>query len=265
MSEQKTFPFLTALYALLPIVFLLVIDITAMFEGHSFFRAISHFSLAIFTAQFLCQMVFLRGEICPGQRGRLVQLNFVFALFWGIWFCLSLFSNYHYILMDIMAICGIIACITVWGQPPQEKVRHSLLLMGMLALCLGVGIYFWLLTYLPPITWLQFSPFSQLVIGVILAYLLLILSKNRLQNFIALLPLIAIFALIANAIAGLIMLLNYQQQLTDVMFYYSLYFGLHLLLLLFWAYPIWYSKKLNYIALLFMLEMGFCLPILMML
>lgn len=264
MSEQKTFLFSTALYALLPLLFLLTIDMVAMFEGYSFFRAISHFSFAIFVAQFVCQIVYLRGEICPGQRGRLVQLNFIFALFWGIWFCLSLFSNYHYILMDIMVICGMIACISVWGQPQQEKLRHSLLFIGVIALGLGGIIYFWLLSYLPRVSWLQFSPFSQLGIGIILAYFLLILSKNRLQNFIALLPLIAIFALIVNAIFALVMLWLYQNEFSDVMLYYALYFILHLVLLIFWAYPIWYKKRLNNIALLLMLEISVCLPILAM-
>lgn len=263
MSEQKTFPFLTALSALLPLLFLLAIDLTAMLEGYSFFRAISHFSFAIFTAQLICQVVFWRGDICNGQRSRLVQLNFVFALFWAIWFLASLFSNYHYILMDIMAVCGIIATISVWGQPQQQSLRNNLLVIGLTAIVLGMLIYLWLFTLLPSLSRLQFSPFSQWVTGIILAYILLLMAKNRLQNFIALLPLLAILGLIANALWALGVLFLYQNELAQVMWYYSLYFILHLLLLGCWAYPIWYKTKLNYILLLFMLELSVCLPILL--
>lgn len=264
MSEPKTSPILTALLVALPLLFVLAIDLTAMFEGYSFFRAISHFSFAIFCAQAICQLVLWRGEICPGQRSRLVRLNFIFALFWGVWFSASLFSNYHYILMDMMAICGIIGCISVWGQGQQEQLRNKLLLIGLIALVLGMLIYLWLLALLPSQARLQFSPFSQWVSGIILAYIQLRVAKNRLQNFIALLPLFAIFGLIANALWACALVYLQQPQLSPLMGYYSLYFMLHLCLLGFWAYPIWYKTQLHYIALLFMLELSLCLPMLLM-
>lgn len=263
MSEQKSFSFLPALLVLLPLLFLLAVDLTAMLEGYSFFRAISHFSFAIFSAQLICQIVFWRGDICNGQRSRLVKVNLWFMLFWAIWFIVSLFSNYHYILMDIMAICGIITSITVWGQPQEEKLRNKLLLIGLICISLGMLIYLWVFFLFPPLSRLQFSPLSQLVTGVILAYILLIVAKNRLQNFIALLPLIAVSGLILNVFFALAVLFYYQAELVHSMLYYILYFILHLVLVGFWAYPIWYNRKLNYIALLFMLELSVCFPLLL--
>ncbi len=87
MSEQQP-KFLTALASLFPVLLLLVIDIFALWlQPQS--KAISHLALGVLTAQLICLIVFLKGEICNGQRSRLSLVNMYFAIFWVVWFLLS--------------------------------------------------------------------------------------------------------------------------------------------------------------------------------
>lgn len=81
MSEEKTSPILTALFSLFPILLLLSTDIFTLFLS-SQAKAISHLAFAVLIAQLCCILVFTKGQICPGQRGRLSQVNLYFVIFW---------------------------------------------------------------------------------------------------------------------------------------------------------------------------------------
>ncbi len=125
MSEEKTSSILTALFSLFPILLLLSTDIFTLFLS-SQAKAISHLAFAVLIAQLCCILVFTKGQICPGQRGRLSQVNLYFVIFWGIWLLLSLFSNYHFILTDMLSLCGIAVAIAIWQQPEEAKLRRSI-------------------------------------------------------------------------------------------------------------------------------------------
>ena len=45
-----------------------------------------HLGVGVLVAQLISLLVFYRGEICPGQRGRLIKVNMTFAIYWAVWF-----------------------------------------------------------------------------------------------------------------------------------------------------------------------------------
>jgi len=81
MSEEQSKP-LAAFLAILPIGLLLMIDFFAE-------KLIPHLAFGVLIAQLLCLVAFIKGEICPGQRGRLIKANVCFALYWFVWLGMS--------------------------------------------------------------------------------------------------------------------------------------------------------------------------------
>ncbi|MFQ1015096.1 hypothetical protein [Avibacterium paragallinarum] len=261
MSDSQSSAHRIAL-SLVPLVLLLTVDCFALFlQGQS--KAISHFSLAAFTAQLLCVLVFHKGQICNGQRSRLISVSNAFLLYWGFWLLISLFSNYHYVLTDMASLCGIGLSIAICFQPAEPTLRRSMLILAALLGLLGVVVYGLMFTQLPWLGLLPYNPFGQLLLGVILANLCLVISKNRLQGFIALLPLMMIVLLLLNAVLSIV-LVYFATQSAVVFgneFSLGLYFFLHLVLTAVIALPILTKKPLSYYALIFLLFIGLSLPI----
>lgn len=113
----------TALLSFLPVLLLIGIDFFCNFTSST--KAISHLSLAVLVTQLLCILVFAKGEICNGQRFRLVKVNLYFLIYWGLWLFISLFSNYHYVLTDIVCLCGIALTLAV-GNNLNLQMRKSI-------------------------------------------------------------------------------------------------------------------------------------------
>ncbi|MDG6897347.1 hypothetical protein A6A19_04910 [Actinobacillus delphinicola] len=241
-------------YALLPSVVLLVIDLFTLYlQPQSY--AISHLSLAVVTAQMLSLWLFLKADMCPGQRGRLINANKGLLLFWIVWLCVSGFSNYNYLITDLVSMCGIGMTVAIWLQPKKHQDRLPFIYMG-----LGIGIVA-ILVYLmmfmnTPLVFLPiFNPFAQLLVGTILLNLMLISARNRLHNFMALLPMTMLIALFINAVV-IFGLLGYC-YLNSVEFpnqiAWILYFAIHILLLVIIGAVLFFEKKLDYLILLILL------------
>ena len=73
MSEEQSKP-LAAFLAILPIGLLLMVDffIESLQLAE---KLIPHLAFGVLIAQLLCLVAFIKGEICPGQRGRLIKAN----------------------------------------------------------------------------------------------------------------------------------------------------------------------------------------------
>lgn len=261
MHDHKS-PFIqTVFFAGLPLFLLLVIDFFALYLQLES-KIIPHFAFAILTAQLLCILVFMKGQICNGQRSRLAQLNGFFAAFWGIWLLLSLFSNYHFALTDVICLLGggiVIACTS---QPQDVKTRKAMLIMASAVGILAILSYLIIFLILPLNAFMSYNIFAQMLVGVILANLYLALSKNRLQGFIALLPLVMLGCLFFNALTSLVLLFLQQSA---VIFHNPLalvlYFALHLVIALFLAVFLLKKWALKYTALLMLLFIAASLPI----
>ena len=230
MSEEQSKP-LAAFLAILPIGLLLMVDF--FIESLQFAeKLIPHLAFGVLIAQLLCLVAFIKGEICPGQRGRLIKANACFALYWFVWLAMSLASSHHYVMTDIVSLCGLSAVYAVWKQPKDEVVRRGFLLMASLVSGFGVIAYLMIFFGNPTPNFMQYNPLAQALMGVLLANLCLSVSRNRLQGFIALLPLLMILLLAINAFAVLIFIL-YQGTSAVVfsnVFAYGIYFVLHLVM-----------------------------------
>ncbi|MFZ7229699.1 hypothetical protein ACLSZN_00745 [Avibacterium avium] len=260
MSENQSKPvfFITCF---LPLLLLISLDSFALYlQGQS--KAISHFSLAVFVAQLLCILVCHKGEICNGQRSRLIKVNNYFLIYWIFWLLLSLFSNYHYVLTDMLCLCGIGSTLAIYFQSADLQLRKAILFFGALLAGLGIVVYGLIFTQLSWVALLPYSPFGQILLGVILAYLVLVISKNRLQGFIALLPLIMIVCLLLNAIFSVLLVYLVQSAVIfSNELALGLYFLLHLVLMAIIAFPIIKQTKLSYQTLLLLFFITASLPI----
>lgn len=228
MSEQSS-KSLAPLFSVLTIGMVLALDLF-MFSLQSQTQAIPHLSLGVLVAQLLSLLVFYKGEICPGQRGRLIKANLAFALYWGVWLVISLLPNHHYTLANVMSVCGLSVVYFIWKQPKEEKIRNSFLLMATLVAGLGILSYLMLFSVLPFSTFAEYNPIAMILAGVILANLSLVIAKSRLQGFIALLPLAMIVLLALNALAIFVFLiLNNAESAVNMesVFAYAIYFACH--------------------------------------
>ena len=268
MSDEKTAKNLTALFSLFPLGLLLIIDLYAMWL-QPIGKALSHLAFGVLVAQLLCSLVFLKGDICNGQRGRLSEVHTYFALFWAVWFFLSLFSNYHYVLTDLICLCGMVMVFSAWRQPNELEMRVGVLKMGVAAGAIGTICYVLMLLDAPSLAWIQYNFAAQALTGIVLANLALVISRNRLQGFIALLPLLMIIVLLINAIAVLSILAIHHFSVIDGQsavvfsndFAFILYFALHLVIAAILAVHIFRKIKLEYPVLMILLTISASLPL----
>ena len=246
--------------------------ITASRNATGFHNFVSFRSLEVIFAKVLfstsilsktCLVAFIKGEICPGQRGRLIKANACFALYWFVWLGMSLSSPHHYVMTDIVSLCGLSAVYAVWKQPKDEVARRGFLLMASLVSGFGVIAYLMIFFDNPTPNLVQYNPLAQALMGVLLANLCLSVSRNRLQGFIALLPLLMILLLALNALAVLIFIVfqGTSAVVYSNVFAYGIYFLLHLVIagvLLLHSVKKW---KLSYNSLLILFFMAASLPV----
>ena len=259
MSEEQP-KFLTALSSFFPIFLLLVIDLFAFWLQPPS-NAMSHLALGVLTAQLICLIAFIKGEICNGQRSRLERTNLYFGLFWVVWLLFSLGTSYHNVFIDLVCLCGLAMTIITWKQPFEVKLRHLLLKIAGFIGILGVIGY---LMLVDEANLIQFNPVAQILLGIILANLALVISRNRLKGFIALLMLVAIAFLALNALFVLANLFILSQQSAVVFtneFALLLYLLLHLVMAAILAVHVFKKWALSYNSLLILLLMMASLPL----
>ena len=260
MSEEQP-KFLTALSSFFPIFLLLVIDFFA-FGLQQQPNVMSHLALGVLTAQLICLIAFIKGEICNGQRSRLGRVNLYFGLFWLVWLLRSVGMNEHNESMDLVCLCGLAIAIITWKQPVEIRRRHLLLkiagFIGMLGV-IGYG-----LMLVGEVNLIQVNPVAQILLGIILANLAFVISRNRLKGFIALLMLAAIAFLALNALFVLANLFILSQQSAVVFtneFALLLYLLLHLVMAAILAVHVFKKWALSYNSLLILLLMTASLPL----
>ena len=262
MSEQSS-KSLAALLAVFSAGMVLAVDLF-MFSLQPQTEAIPHLSLGVLVAQLISLLVFYKGEICPGQRGRLIKVNLAFALYWGVWLVMSLLPNHHYTLANVMSVCGLSVVYFIWKQPKAEKLRNSFLLMAALVAGLGVLSYLMLFSVLPLAAFAEYNPIAPILTGVILANLTLVIARSRLQGFIALLPLAMIVLLALNAVAMFIfLLLNGMESAvnSDSVFAYAIYFICHFVIATILVLHSFQKWTLSANSLFILLFIAACLPL----
>ncbi|WP_455488552.1 hypothetical protein [Haemophilus sp.] len=261
MSEQSS-KYIAALLAVLSILMVLGIDLF-IFSLQPEKQTIPHLGVGVLVAQLISLLVFYRGEICPGQRGRLIKVNLTFVIYWAVWLLISLLQNNH-TLTNVMSVCGLSVVYFIWKQPKTEKIRNSFLLMAALIAGLGCLSYLMIFTVLPASAFAEYNPFAPILSGVILVNLALVIARNRLQGFIALLPLAMIILLALNALAMfLFLLLNGMESAvnSDSIFAYIIYFVCHFVIATILILHSFQKWKLSANSLFILLFIAVCLPL----
>ncbi|MGV6989128.1 hypothetical protein ACWA5Z_09625 [Testudinibacter sp. P80/BLE/0925] len=233
MSDHNENKIRIFLLSLLPPVLLLGAETALFFSLPHLNRFIAYFAFAVLSAQLVLQVVFIKGEICNGQRFRLVNAALYLALYWVGLLLLGALAEKRYIPLMLLIVSGLLTLFAVWQQPKEdERLQRALLLFANVCALLGVLAYLAIWWNLPRAEWLSYSPFSQLFLAVVLANWLLRVSRNRLQGLLQLLPRLMLLTLLLNAVYSVIVLLLLYFNLITVITPLSgfiLYFVVHLL------------------------------------
>ncbi|OOF47327.1 hypothetical protein [Rodentibacter trehalosifermentans] len=261
MSEQASKSFLVPL-SILAVVMVLAVDLF-IFSFQSQPQVLSHLGLTVLVAQLISLLVFYKGEICPGQRGRLIKVNLAFALYWIVWFVMSLLSP-EPTFTNVLCLCGLSIVYFIWKQPKEEKLRNSFLLMAALVGGLGGLAGFMSLSLLPLSDFAEYNPIAPILAGVILANLSLLIAKSRLQGLIALFPFVMMILLILNAaVIFIFLILNGLESAvnSEGVFAYAIYFICHLMIAAILAIHSVKKWGLSINTLFILLFIGACLPL----
>ncbi|KAE9526281.1 hypothetical protein [Testudinibacter aquarius] len=268
MSDQTDNKSRIVFLALLPVMVLLASETALFYLQQHLLSFVAIFSFAVLSCQLIIQVVFTQGEICNGQRFRLVKVNLWLALYWAGLLLLGTMAAKRYIPLALLIGAALLLLITVWQQPKEDiRLQRGILLFGTVCGILGMFCYVAILLNLPLQDGLIYSPFSQLLLGLIVANWQLRLSRNRLQGFLALLPRLMLLTLLLNAIysVGILLALHVNLLLPTISSSaFAGYFALHLVLgiLLFWLILKQKMLDLRWLSLLLLLTL--CLPLLLM-
>lgn len=256
MAHEETSPISTALLAAMPFMLLLAFEFICFLLGATI--EISQYAIAFFSAEILLLIVFMKGQICNGQRSRLIKANQYMAIYWLIWGLVSCIKiSTLGILPLLISIIGFAIVVLIY-------LRLWLAAALALAIC-GVVISLYFVGSSP----LRLSPIGQMLVGVILANIALSVSRNRLQGFIALLPFIMALLVVGNAIytlAALVFMPHIIQPIEAIQdlpveFPIVVYFVLHLVMMGILAVHILRKIKLDYFNLILLLLLATSLPV----
>lgn len=267
MSDHNDNKVQIVIFSFLLVLFLLVVETALWLLQQRLDSLIAYFPLAVLSAQLICQAVFIKGKICNGQRFRLIKANLYLAIYWVGLLLLGALADKRYIPLALMIGASLLLLFAVWQQPKDDiRLQKGLLMFANACGVIALLAYFSILFNLPLSQWLYYSPFSQLLLGIVIANGLLYLSGNRLQQLIALLPHFMLLMLLLNAVYSVIVLVLLHVNLilpTISVMGFVCYFTAHLLMagLLLWL--IFSAKILDFKWLFFLLVITSSFPVLL--
>lgn len=228
-DESKQQQWAVAVHTLLPMSLLLFIE---MWLNHYFAVPnsifLSPYLLAFLVANAIGFIVLLKGDICPGQTGRLLFVFKFFLLFALGHFLYSVgFTPKHHPLGLVAFLCCLLPLI-YWILPREQPLRNGVLYCGLAATAIGILLYavvYWL--ELPSLfNGIRANNFAQILLGIVLAGWLLMLAKSRLDQFFKLLIKVAMLVLVANYLWTLFVLYQQFSRMPEMPIYpYFLYFA----------------------------------------
>lgn len=252
--------------SLLPFLFLLVADVILVLVNHQLTRFIAGFTLSVLVAQIVYQIVFLKGQICPGQRGRLSKVNLYTLAYWLPILAYGFISRSNYTPQALMILAAILLLFTAWHQPKEQQLREGMLKIGTIAGGFALLFYIVIFFAIGSIEWLIYNPFTQILTCLLLAYWGLTVSRSRLGNFIALLPPLMLILLPINAIFCVIALAiaHYSGYVLEInLIAFAIYFILHFVLFIMLWHSVNRKEPLQLSKLAVMLLISCIMPLLM--
>lgn len=241
MAHDHTSPskFEIATHAVLPLLLMLLIQMATNYYGSAANTIfLSPYLLALFTCCAIGFIVLWKGQICPGQEGRLTYvLPFLAVFALGNFAYTWAFTPKHSPLLIANGVAMLLPLL-YWHFPSDERLARTMSLCG-LAMC-GIGALSYCLVFwfeLPSLqTWVRANNFAQLLSGVLLAGWYLMLAKSRLDGFFKLLVLLALALLVLNYLWVIFMLYQHAQVMSVALLPYLIFFVVQFVILVMLAW-----------------------------
>lgn len=223
-----------SVHAALPVVLMLFIQMVANHFGspeRSIF--LSPYLIAVLVAELLALVVLWKGQICPGQKGRLIFVLPFLALFAVGNFLYSAITPKHIILA--LANLGILFIpLLYWRFPDDTASKKIYAILGFLLGCIvfvAYSISYWV--ELPSLlNWVRGNYFAQIQLGLLLIGWYMMLAKSRLDGFFKLLIQLAAIMLIFNYIWVIFVLYQEVSMMPDLAVTpYFIFFALQFIVL----------------------------------
>lgn len=240
MSEHHDSPskLEIATHAILPLSLMLFIQMALNhFSAPQNAIFISPYLLAFFTTALIMLIVLWKGQICPGQKGRLsfiLPFLLLFAL-GNLAYVVGFTPKHSPAFISIAA--SLLLPLIFWLIGKQDEVLDMVIYCGFGVIAVGVLQY--LLIYWMEIPSLfngiRANNFAQLLLGILLAGWYLVLARSRLEGFLKLLVLLALAALVLNYIWTAFVLYQHlqimpQMPLTGFLIFFAVQFVIFALL-----------------------------------
>ncbi len=163
---------------------------------------------ALLGAQILLTIILRKGEICPGQRGRIHKWLPVLILGW----CLIAAIGMTYVSILAINFIPAIAIAIFYLSVKTGKTREKgLLIIMSFANGFAAASFINLALSSGSITQLLFAITAVFLFGSLLAHLILTLARNRLQAFHKLLPVCGILSGIVMSVVLLFQALSIHE------------------------------------------------------
>ncbi|MBV6540304.1 hypothetical protein HT667_02285 [Ursidibacter maritimus] len=227
--DHNSTKFETATYALLPVLLMVFIE---MYLNHFFTPPnalfVSPYLLAFFVCVIISLVVLWKGQICPGQKGRLTfVLPFLFVFSLGNFLYTFFFTPQHSPTLIPIAASLFLPFI-YWKLPDDEKLYNTILFCGFAIASIGIVQYLAIYWYEIPSLFngIRANNFAQLLLGILLAGWYLVLAKSRLEGLLKLLVLVALIVLVLNYIWTAFVLYQLLAAIPEMVIYpYFIFFG----------------------------------------
>lgn len=217
-----------ATHAILPLVLMLFIQMLLNhFSAPQNAIFISPYLLAFFITTIISFIVLWKGQICPGQQGRLAYILPFLLLFALGNFLYSVGFTPRHSPAFIPMVASIFLPFIYWKLPDEERLRQTVIYCGFAIA--GIGVFQYLAIYwfeIPSLfNGIRSNNFAQLLLGILLSGWYLVLAKSRLEGFLKLLVLLALVALILNYIWVAFVLYQQLQIMPVAMSPYFIFFA----------------------------------------
>lgn len=140
-------------------------------------------------AQAVLTLVLLKGDICPGQRGRLHKAFWFLVVGWALTVPFSPFSALPFITLGIFSLRSKSGKTRHTGPVPLLHLSNAFGVLALLMASVEQGVM---------TTLLMMS--QVLLVGAITAHCLLVRARSRLQAFHRILPVIGVVAVMLTAV-----------------------------------------------------------------
>lgn len=221
-QHESSFKLEFATFAILPPCVMLFIQMSLNhFVAPSNAIFISPYLLALLVTLAIGLVVLWKGQICPGQRGRLLNtLPFLLIFAVGNLAYSIGFTPKHSPALIVMAV-SLVLPLLLWLLPDDDAFKNVLIYCGLAMAAIGIFQYLLIYWYELPSLFngVRANNFAQLQFGIILAGWYLMLAKSRLDVFLTLLVKLALLALVLNYLWTAFVLYQHLQIMPTMALY----------------------------------------------